>query len=94
MNPIGISWYLSAMFACMLVVSSAITYAPGAERFATLLKLSLVAFSLLLASAALLLRRWRQRGYPRLFFESRAFSLAYTVFAAVVTLLLLLGVIG
>ena len=93
-SPIGISWYLSGIFACMLVLSSVITYAPSAESFATLLKLSLATCSLVFASVALLLRKWQQRGYLSFLLRSRYFSVAYTIFAAAVTLFLLLGFIG
>jgi ABC-type Na+ efflux pump permease subunit len=86
MNPVVTSWYLSGVFALMLVLSSAITYAPKAKRFAIVLTCGLAFGALMFAAVAILLRSLgRRQPSPRIL-SSATFRIAYTLLAILITL--------
>jgi hypothetical protein len=93
MNPVMVSFYLSALFSFMTVASLAITYVPSPSKVGDILTVSLGAGVVLFASAGLLLLGMRRRGSRAWILESRLFRKGYTAFAVAATFLLFLLVV-
>ncbi|MEI7901756.1 MAG: hypothetical protein WCK89_16000 [bacterium] len=87
-------WYLCVMFLAALGCASAITVAPGGEAATGVAMAVLLGLAALCAGAALLLQRRFRRNPESVIFKSKTVSAIGIGIAAILTLLLLLGVIG
>ena len=93
MRPAFISWYLCILFVLMFLLSSAVTYAPGARTLAAVMTISPALGALLFGGAAISFQRLERRPVPPGFLVSQKFRTTYVLIAAIITSILVLFVV-
>ena len=94
MTLVWICWYFCIFLAIMLLASSTITVAPGGETAMRIVMGVLFCLSVLSGIAALLLRRHLKKNPDARVFKSKVLAKICIAIAAILTILLVFGVLG
>jgi hypothetical protein len=94
MKLVGIAWYLFGLLVVAALLESAITYAPTAQHMGNVILRVTVVLAGVFGLGATWLTVKRKRNPDNQIFHSKSVSIVVMSVAAIMTLVVLLGVVG